>query len=203
MRVLSLFIVINLFITGCIAAPFYASGQKHGRVVDKETGAPIEGAVVVAQWVMWQAGIGSPGPSKGLHTVETVTDKNGNYILPAWGPKIVPPLSEVNKFEVYAFKTGYAPLGGTIKEQEEVELFELERPSGTLEEQTEKLSFFFGDIDSSAEYNWKLFPKMLVELSKENKKLKMLGARRISSIPDVELFGEHERNVLRELINEK
>jgi hypothetical protein len=119
------------------------------------------------------------------------------------GPKIVPPLSEVNKFEVYAFKSGYAPLGGTIKEQEDVELFELERPSGTLEEQTEKLSFFFGDIDSSAEYNCKLFPRMLVELSKENKKLRMLGAKRISSIPDIDLFDEHEINTLKELINEK
>ncbi len=74
--------------TGCasVSAPWrYVAEPIEGRVIDKETRQPIEGVVVVAQWILLE-------PFQGHHrehwvVIETVTDAEGRYQIPGWGPK--------------------------------------------------------------------------------------------------------------------
>lgn len=87
---------------------FYSAKETRARIVDEETGQPIEGAVVVAQWIL--ASIPERGPT--LHIAEAVTDKNGEFVIPAWGPKPRRPLTVLKYLspELIIFKHGYQPL---------------------------------------------------------------------------------------------
>lgn len=62
------------------ADPVYA------RVVDADTGKPIQGVAVVAYWELYQGGIAGGGPCVAINVEEAVTDQNGRFRLPAWGP---------------------------------------------------------------------------------------------------------------------
>lgn len=87
---------------------FYSAKETRARVVDEETGQPVEGSVVVAQWIL--ASIPERGPL--LHIAEAVTDKNGEFVIPAWGPKPRRPFTYLKAFspELLIFKHGYQPL---------------------------------------------------------------------------------------------
>ena len=87
---------------------FYSAKEIRARIVDEKTGEPIEGAVVVAQWVF------SPPSGRGptLHIVEAVTDKQGEFFIAAWGPKPRRPLTQLahHSPQLLIFKHGYVPL---------------------------------------------------------------------------------------------
>lgn len=86
----------------------YAAEETRARIVDEGTGEPIEGAVVVAQWIL--AVISGRGPT--MHIAEAVTDKIGEFVIPAWGPKPRRPLTELTykSPQLLIFKHGYQPL---------------------------------------------------------------------------------------------
>jgi len=71
-----------------------------GRVVDAETGKPVEGAVVLVQWTMTK---GVPGMTHHeVHKIiEMETPQNGKIAI----PKTFSPL--INKPEIVIFKEGY------------------------------------------------------------------------------------------------
>jgi hypothetical protein len=71
-------------VSGC--GRIYSAAPISARVVDAESGAPIEGVNVVAAW---QAKGGLEGGNvKGYVTVmEAVTNANGEFSFPGWGPK--------------------------------------------------------------------------------------------------------------------
>lgn len=57
-------------------------------MLDKETGRPIAGAIVVAQWILATP---PEGDEKDYWIVsETLTDAAGKYHIPGWGPKMRP-----------------------------------------------------------------------------------------------------------------
>ena len=64
---------------------FYSAKEINGAVVDGETGKPLEGVVVVAQWIYWCPG---GGHYMRIKVIEAVTDKDGRYHIPAWGPRL-------------------------------------------------------------------------------------------------------------------
>lgn len=77
-----------LAMTGCWsvdASWVYTAEPIEGRVIDKETGQPIEGVVVLAQWILQKPIEGH----KAEHwvVIEAVTDSEGKYKIPGWGPK--------------------------------------------------------------------------------------------------------------------
>ncbi|HHH44496.1 MAG TPA: carboxypeptidase regulatory-like domain-containing protein, partial [Gammaproteobacteria bacterium] len=80
-------LVMALLLPGCAAVDIYNMQGMEGTVVDKATGEPIEGVMVIE---VWEAGGGFEG-----HTVdylplqEAVTDRNGRYEFPARGTKHV------------------------------------------------------------------------------------------------------------------
>lgn len=113
------FLILSLFLLTAndgwsMGILYYSDGPYKGKVIDLETGNPIEGAVVAATWELYILHfIPRFGDAK-----ETVTDKNGEFILPKaftlW------PFSELRNFHFIIFKPGYLsypPLGLTFEER--------------------------------------------------------------------------------------
>lgn len=65
--------------------PYYTAAPIEAWVVDADTGAPIEGAVVTANWQLVAFGFDTGGRKQGqLEVMETVTDKNGRFHFPGF-----------------------------------------------------------------------------------------------------------------------
>ena len=95
-------------LTGCLAPPMYWAESIHGRVVDADSGAPVEGAVVVADWKLYGGGMGHGGHRDSLFVEETVTDSNGEFRFGKWGPKLRPLSGELDTAPwLVVFKAGY------------------------------------------------------------------------------------------------
>lgn len=90
----------------------YSAKEIQGRIVDADTGEPVEGAVVVAQWILRDIMRGRKDVSDRLETLEAVTDKEGRFYIAGWGPKERPPLTylENRDPEIWIFKVGYKAL---------------------------------------------------------------------------------------------
>jgi len=70
-----------ILLTGCT---MIVSGcEMNGRVVDRETGAPIPGALVIAEW---KGDVGGPVQSSSVcfHLEVVTTDADGRYHIPGW-----------------------------------------------------------------------------------------------------------------------
>lgn len=91
-----------------IVPAFYSAKEIRARVVDAETDQPIEGAIVVAVWELDP--ISGEGPR--LQVAEVLTDAQGQFFFPGWGPKPRPPLTEFGTKSPYLliFKRGYVPV---------------------------------------------------------------------------------------------
>jgi len=111
------FIYFLLFLPACAYSIRY-DGTYEGKVVDAETGKPIEGVVVLGVWYK-EAPTVAGAVSSYYDARETVTDKNGNFNIPGKGLKI---LSNVGVMNVLIFKAGYEYMGmwtwGAFKEDE-------------------------------------------------------------------------------------
>jgi hypothetical protein len=66
----------------------YSAAAIRGRLVDAANQEPIEGANVVAEWTLEFGLEGGTGYS--WVVLETLTDADGRFTFPAWGPKPVP-----------------------------------------------------------------------------------------------------------------
>lgn len=71
-------VIIGILIVGQIYFSYFYS--YYGRVIDADTKAPIEGAVVVASWREERPAIAGP-TSKVKDVKETLTDKNGEWSI--------------------------------------------------------------------------------------------------------------------------
>lgn len=88
----------------------YSAPEIRARVVDEQTGAPLEGAVVDARWVLFtQLMGGNSHYLDSVHDFETRTDHDGWFRIPAWGPSPRTPNSHLVEYvpEFRVFKAGY------------------------------------------------------------------------------------------------
>jgi len=103
-------VVVNILILLATLTCAYGiryDGPYSGRVIDADTGAPVEGVVVLGVWNTEQITPG--GAVHNFHDArETVTDKNGEFEIPGMGLKI---LSNVTPMDVLIFKAGYEHIG--------------------------------------------------------------------------------------------
>lgn len=109
--------VTCLFSNAANAQLAFTADAINGKVVDEETGAPLVGVIIVAKWTIEASYVGYDNEL--LNTLETVSDKDGKYGFPAWGPKMLPvtsiPISRSDLFGsgndpgVVYFKKGYWP----------------------------------------------------------------------------------------------
>ena len=104
--IMCLIMVYLIFTNGCgfIA---WRDGPYKGRVIDAETGKPIEGVVVLG---VWYKELPSPGGTVGsyFNAQETVTNKNGDFEVKGLGLQI---FSTVSRMHVLIFKAGYEYIG--------------------------------------------------------------------------------------------
>jgi hypothetical protein len=94
------------------APPVYFAKSTHGTVVDADTGQPVAGAVVVAQWIYYAGFIMDGGHGPRLKVMETTTDATGRYGLPWWGPRLRRPLAFLDYYDprLLIYKHQYEPL---------------------------------------------------------------------------------------------
>jgi hypothetical protein len=77
-------------------------------VIDADTGQPVEGAAVVADWKLYGGGIGHGGHRSSMLVEETVTDANGEFSFGKWGPKLRPYYGVLDTAPwLVIFKSGY------------------------------------------------------------------------------------------------
>jgi hypothetical protein len=88
--------------------PFYSARPVQATVVDETTRQPVAGVVVVAIWELSTIS----GRGHVLQIDETVTDAQGRFSLPGFGPRLRPPLHAAQDRMPYLilFKHGYVPL---------------------------------------------------------------------------------------------
>jgi hypothetical protein len=97
--------LLSLPLSAC--AVVYRAEAIEGWVVDAEKGKPVGGVIVVAHWQL-KGGFEGGNPVGELQILEAVTDANGRYAFPAWGPKFA--LSgglRSESPEILMFKPGY------------------------------------------------------------------------------------------------
>jgi len=108
-RVLPVFVVALASLAGCVLAPpVYWAKSIQGRVVDAETNAPIEGAVVIADWKLYSGGYGHGDRRNSLLIEQTLTDTDGKFRFDKWGPKTRPAWEVLDKAPIIVvLKAGY------------------------------------------------------------------------------------------------
>lgn len=101
--------VATLVIQACAHPMFYTAQEFSGKVVDADTDMPIEGVAIVAKWIPYQI-----RPVEGryygvMEVEEAVTDKDGKYTMPGWGPRMRMPLTYLDNYdpEIWLYKKGY------------------------------------------------------------------------------------------------
>ena len=80
-------VTLALSVPACSDAPSaYSSEAISSKVIDSDTKKPLEGVVVVAHWELEVGGPAGVRPIGQLKVMETVTDTEGKFQFPAWGP---------------------------------------------------------------------------------------------------------------------
>lgn len=98
------FLLVLMFI-GCANTHKY--GPYYGQVVDAETKEPIEGAVVLVVFLAEEPSVGGL-ISHDVDAFETVTDKNGEFSIPAMKVRSPKSLWTLNKSGYFTiFKPGF------------------------------------------------------------------------------------------------
>lgn len=153
---------------------YYWDGPYKGKVVDADTGEPIEGAAVVeVAYIGIVAGIKDAMPFF-CDAKETVTDKNGEFILPKVSCFNLWPLAEMGKPDFIVFKPGFlsypprdmkasAFTGTEFKDKKQKQVIKLNKAI-TYEERRSTL----GLVDIS---DVKKTPYLLKLINEERKKL--------------------------------
>jgi hypothetical protein len=105
------FLSISLVFAGIFSSypSQYSAEPIEGRVIDKDTGKPIEGVIVVAQWVLAKPPEGHEEDQ--WQVFEAVTDSEGRYHIPGWGPLPRPSNRWLTDYdpEIVLFMPGYWP----------------------------------------------------------------------------------------------
>jgi len=176
--------------------PFYWALPVRGQVVDADTGAPVEGVIVTANWELKSFGWTTISLGQ-LVVEETVTDKKGQYAFSWWRPRLRWPLWGTLGTDapgLLFFKSGYQwqghandvfshsnfglglfPTsdwnGATIK---------LKKFQGSEKEYAEHfghldVSLSFATGGSARNCEWKKIPRMLAALHLEERRFRKQG----------------------------
>ncbi|HEY0488094.1 MAG TPA: hypothetical protein VGD30_01140 [Telluria sp.] len=82
--ILAILFVLSLAVQSC--SDQYAGASIEGQVVDAESGKPLGGVVVVSVWQVSEGNLAGTNDGGQIQIQEAVTDSNGRYFFPAWGP---------------------------------------------------------------------------------------------------------------------
>ena len=89
-----------------LAGSAQAAGPWKGQIVDRETGQPIPGAIVVAIWTVRSRG--EVHPHDEFHSAfEAVSDAEGKFVIPEQTAVPTQPLTAIAGPEIVIFKAGF------------------------------------------------------------------------------------------------
>ena len=88
----------------------YFGKEIRGKVVDADTGTPLDGVSIVAEWQIYVMAVQSHLGDR-VKVIETNTGSDGNYLVPGWGPVVRPPWGALlnHSPRLTFFKSGYYP----------------------------------------------------------------------------------------------
>lgn len=200
-----LYLLLGLLVipTACSDVPKeYSADAIEARVVDAETRKPLEGVVVTANWELL-GGLEGGTPVGQMKVMETVTDKNGRFYFPPWGPARRPRgyLRE-NDPQLLLFKSGYEyrRLYNEYHFTEEQRsrkvhrsdwngrTIEMKRFKGTVLQYADHLGMLNNDLYDligSETCDWKRIPRMLLALTEESRVFRKQG---IEALYDVDRY---------------
>lgn len=105
--VITLLNILLVLSTSACAFVMRYDGPYEGRVIDAETGQPLEGVVVLGVWYREHPGPGG-AVSEYYDAMETITDKDGEFKIKGLGLLV---MSNVIPMDVLIFKAGYTYYG--------------------------------------------------------------------------------------------
>jgi hypothetical protein len=164
----------------------YSAKEIRVTVVEAETGKPLEGAIVVAQWVLFMSNPvhGDHGPR--LYVTEAITNAEGKLYIPGWGPKPNPRYpftSLIDRDPMLSFlKPGFRPLviqnrwdrNDSVRFSEwDGKTIKLERFIGTDAEWAKELTIFQGWLAWGWKevMDWRWMPRTVLAVEQERQKL--------------------------------
>lgn len=108
----TVFLVVLLWslptLPACAMSLTYTAEPMQAWVVDADTKQPLEDVIVVARWELERGTVGGNVPAGQLKVMEAVTDKEGKFSFPGFGPETLWDSFLVNKDpELILFKSGY------------------------------------------------------------------------------------------------
>jgi len=178
----------GLFSKGYSAEPIEAW------VIDAETKQPLEGVIVTANWQLEEGTFGGNVPVGQLMVMEAVTDNNGRFYFPAWGP-IKPKKGHlvIRDPQLLIFKSGYKHFGlenelaqnynkGPVRRSEwNGKKIEMREFKGGLKEYGKHLV----DLNISLNWaingrncEWKSITRMILALGEVDRQLRKIGVER-------------------------
>ncbi|MFQ5741173.1 MAG: hypothetical protein ACE5JX_19390 [Acidobacteriota bacterium] len=193
----------------------YSARPIRGKVVAATTGQPLEGVIIVAQWILYDTGVGGQNPRGRLEVLETVTAPDGSYAFPGWGPKQNP--VNIDKEHAYAccfltirdpelnfFKLGYR--SRTVQNQREShssvrtsdwdgKTIKLEPFKGSPNEWATELHFLQSSLGWS-DLDWRTCPRMVLAIEDERVRL---PSRTDWTVSDLESLGTSRKQILHAL----
>lgn len=173
--ILTLVLLCAMMMSGCAT---YRADAIEGWVVDADTGRPVEGVVVVASWAI-KTGLMDAHTFAQAKVLEAVTDHDGHYTFPAWGPKLmaVQMSAEMRGDQpaLLLFKSGYkfgvfSNVEGPRKFVYNRQGLKLEPFKGSLAQYAENLHWLNWELfrigyETGDQCGWKSFPRMLRALN--------------------------------------
>ena len=208
---LALLIGLGMLLAAEVEGPpplMYSAKPIQGILVDAQTGEPLMGVIVVAQWIMHEPGKGS---WRRLHVFETTTDSRGNYLIPGWGPKRNAwyPWTRLRDRdpEISFFKRGYSPF--TIQNrwdrnesmrfsEWDEKTIKLQKFTGTLEEWARELGFLQTSLAWGDVMDWRNVPKMTLAILQERGRIPHKLLDRVGGLEELGTTVEEIRGFLEE-----
>ena len=195
----------------------YSAHPIQGWVVDASTGQPLEGVIIVAQWILYETSVGGQNPRKRLEVLETVTGPDGGYAFPGWGPKpnlptVTWPLGYACCFltnrdpKLSFFKPGYRPQTVLNRRSSESSVrtsdwdgktIELEPFKDTRNKWARELDFLQGSL-GWGDLDWRTCPKMVLAIEEERQRFGFSP----SEVPSLSSLGTSLEEVRRALRNQ-
>lgn len=155
----------------------YRGAAIEGWVVDAQTKQPLEGVIVVVMWELEHGGF-HPGQAGALFRKEAVTDGQGRFAFPAWGPMkaergFMRDATPYIAFFKRGYKTHQVRNQGYAKRQPVPKLWqsewngktvELDRFEGALREYRNELYAVTALYGTNSQCEWEQMPRLTAQL---------------------------------------
>ena len=79
-------IALTCYLTCACNPLYYTSDNISGKIINSDTGKPIKDAIVIANWDVHKPRFLHGSHYKNINKIETITNTDGEFILPSWGP---------------------------------------------------------------------------------------------------------------------